>query len=100
MSTCSAMLQYSILSCQDGDSPWCLVAQVITASTFEWPIERQLYSGCDKAAAHNIGVVMATRLREAGLATVYWDIQGKRYHGRVKAFIDAVRDNGIRLGEL
>ena len=73
--------------------------KVVTAATHEWALEQHLYSGCDKAAAHNVGVVMATRLGEAGIGAVFWDIEGRRYHGRVKAFIDAVRANGIRLRE-
>ena len=36
-------------------------------------------------------------LKEAGIEKVKFDKNGYQYHGVVKAFADALRDNGIKL---
>lgn len=41
----------------------------------------------------------AQRLRESGIDAATWDRQGKKYHGRVKAFIEALNESGVRLSE-
>jgi len=70
-------------------------AIVLSTNTQEWHLERQLYSTVDKTAARVVGEVMAQRLLESGITRVYWDIGDKKYHGRVKEFIDAVVAGGI-----
>jgi ribosomal protein L18 len=45
------------------------------------------------------GEAMAQRLLESGITSVYWDIGSKKYHGRVKKFIDAVVEGGVSLKE-
>ena len=44
-----------------------------------------------------VGEVLARRMLEMGIESVYWDIGAKKYHGRVKQFIDAVVAGGIKL---
>eukprot|EP00037_Helgoeca_nana_P008027 m.71902 g.71902 ORF g.71902 m.71902 type:complete len:210 (+) comp18678_c0_seq1:269-898(+) len=72
---------------------------IVTASTLEWAVRRHLYSGADKTACASVGAVMAARLKESGLTSVFFDRQGAGYHGKVKSFIDAVVENGISLKE-
>ena len=45
-------------------------------------------------AAGIIGQTLAERANKIGLSSVQWKRPG-RYHGKIKAFIDAVRDGGI-----
>ena len=42
-----------------------------------------------------LGKVFAERAKAAGVATVVFDRAGRKYHGCVKAFAEAVRDAGI-----
>eukprot|EP00035_Acanthoeca_spectabilis_P022871 m.446314 g.446314 ORF g.446314 m.446314 type:complete len:216 (+) comp19344_c0_seq1:33-680(+) len=72
---------------------------ILTASTLEWPIARHLYSGADKTACANLGAVIAARLKESGITSVFFDREGRSYHGKMKSFIDAVVDSGISLKE-
>lgn len=46
------------------------------------------------AAARQVGQHFAERACAKGITAVYWQRPGK-YHGKIKAFIDAVREAGI-----
>jgi large subunit ribosomal protein L18 len=43
------------------------------------------------------GLLLAERLKEAGVATAVFDRNTYRYHGRVKALADGVREGGIKF---
>lgn len=47
--------------------------------------------------AAEVGRLIAVRAREAGIEEVVFDRGGYRYHGRVKALADAVREEGLTL---
>ena len=53
------------------------------------------YATANVKAAGRIGDIFARRAQEQGVEAVYWRSPGK-YHGKIKAFIDAVRAHGIR----
>ncbi|PXF45717.1 50S ribosomal protein L18 [Gracilariopsis chorda] len=53
------------------------------------------YVTASVAAAATIGSIFADRARFAGVSQVYWQSPG-RYHGKIKAFVDAVRHGGVR----
>jgi large subunit ribosomal protein L18 len=42
-----------------------------------------------------LGQIAADRAKEAGIDAVVFDRGGFKYHGKIKAFADAVRDGGI-----
>lgn len=46
------------------------------------------------AAARHVGDEFGRRAAERGIGVVYWQRPG-RYHGKIKAFIDAVRGWGV-----
>ena len=46
-------------------------------------------------AAGVVGETLAKRANALGVKVVQWSRPGK-YHGKIKAFIDAVRDGGIQ----
>jgi large subunit ribosomal protein L18 len=50
-----------------------------------------------KENAEKVAVEFAKALTDKGIATVKFDKNGYLYHGVVKAFADALRDNGIKL---
>ena len=51
--------------------------------------------GSDKAAAAEVGKLIAARAKEKGLKEVVFDRGGYIYHGRVKALADAAREAGL-----
>ena len=44
-----------------------------------------------------LGEILAKRASEKKINKVYFDRGGYRYHGRVKAFADSLRKNGLNL---
>lgn len=53
--------------------------------------------GGNCAAAEVLGKKLAEKAKTAGIQTVVFDRNGYRYHGRVKAFADALRSNGLNF---
>ncbi len=65
------------------------------ASTREKDL-RESYGG-NVAAAKKVGETLAARAKEAGVEQVVFDRGGHKYHGRVKALADAVREGGLKF---
>ena len=47
--------------------------------------------------AAEVGSLVASRAKEAGIDSVVFDRGGFKYHGRVKALADAAREGGLTL---
>lgn len=58
--------------------------------------ESGVTDGGNRRGAAAVGRRLAERARAAGVGTMVFDRGGVKYHGRVKAFADAVRKEGIR----
>ena len=54
-------------------------------------------NGGNCAAATTVGKALAERAKEAGIDSVVVDRNGYRFHGRVKALADAVREGGVKF---
>ena len=65
------------------------------ASTLEGELRAQLKTGADRAAAEQVGKLIAERARSAGVEAVVFDRGAYRYHGRVRALADVVRAGGL-----
>ena len=48
-------------------------------------------------SATEIGIKMAEYIKKAKITTVAIDRSGYRYHGRVKAVAEALRDKGVKI---
>ncbi len=44
-----------------------------------------------------LGELLAKRAKEKKISSVYFDRGGYKYHGRIKAFADSLRKNGIKI---
>jgi large subunit ribosomal protein L18 len=44
-----------------------------------------------------VGILAATKCKEAGITEVIFDRNGYLYHGRVKALADAAREGGLKF---
>ena len=49
------------------------------------------------AAAKWVGSSLGKKANEKGIQVVYYDRGGFRYHGRVKALAESVRETGVKL---
>ncbi len=49
------------------------------------------------ATAAEVGKLVGTRAKEAGITRVVFDRGGYAYHGRVKALADGAREEGLEL---
>ena len=54
-------------------------------------------TGDKKARAHQVGQLLASRAKEAGITTAVFDRGGYAYHGRVAALADGAREGGLTL---
>jgi large subunit ribosomal protein L18 len=57
----------------------------------------QLPSRTNSDAAKEIGQVIAQKAVSDGITQVVFDRNGRKYHGRVAAFADAARENGLEF---
>ena len=60
-------------------------------------LESAKKAGGDKAAAAEVGKLVAERAKEKGVTDVVFDRGGYLYHGRVKALADAAREAGLNF---
>ncbi len=73
---------------------------VAAASTLEKALKDafQGQSRTDKKAAAAIGTILAARAKAASIEHVHWDRRkGEKYHGKLAALLDAVKDAGVQL---
>jgi large subunit ribosomal protein L18 len=65
------------------------------ASTLDKDVKGKVKTGADKAAAAEVGKLLAARATAAGVKEVVFDRGGYPFHGRVKALADAAREAGL-----
>jgi large subunit ribosomal protein L18 len=70
---------------------------VAAASTLEKDVKGRIKTGADKAAAVEVGKLVAARAAEAGVKDVVFDRGGYKFHGRIKALADAAREAGLNF---
>lgn len=59
---------------------------------------KQKISSCGSIkAAQVLGEVFSKRLKEKGISKIIFDRAGYLYHGRIKAFADALRKGGLEF---
>src|SRR5665647_3916193 len=69
---------------------------LVSASSVEAEVRKDLANGGNKAAAAMVGKRIAEKAKSAGITQVAFDRSGNRYHGRVKALADAAREHGLQ----
>ena len=70
---------------------------VAAASTLEKDLRGKLKTGADKAAAAEVGKLLAQRAVGAGVSEVVFDRGSFKYHGRIKALADGAREGGLKF---
>jgi large subunit ribosomal protein L18 len=70
---------------------------LVSASSIEAEVRKDLANGGNKAAAAMVGKRIAEKAKSAGITQVAFDRSGNRYHGRVKALAEAAREHGLQF---
>jgi large subunit ribosomal protein L18 len=70
---------------------------IAAASTLDKDLRGKVKTGADKAAAAEVGKLIAERAKAAGVTQVVFDRGGYLFHGRVKALADGAREAGLEF---
>ena len=68
---------------------------LVSASSTEKDIKKNKVKKIEKS--NLIGEVLAKRAKEKNISEVYFDRGGYKYHGRIKAFAETLRKNGMEF---
>lgn len=79
-----------IIAPQDGKVLAC-------ASTLDKDLRGKLKGKNKSEAAAEVGRLLAERAKKAGVDKAASDRSGFKYHGRLKAFVESVREHGIQI---
>jgi large subunit ribosomal protein L18 len=69
---------------------------LVAASSIDKELKTKL-QGDKKAAATEVGKLVAERAKKAGVTVVVFDRGGYQYHGRVKALAEGAREAGLNF---
>ncbi len=70
---------------------------LISASTVDRAIAKQVEGKSKVEAAKVVGQVLAERAKAAGIESVVFDRGGFRYHGRIAALAEGAREGGLKF---
>ena len=68
---------------------------IVSASSIEKEVKSKKVKKMEKS--NLIGEILAKRAKEKNISEVYFDRGDNRYHGRVKAFAETLRKNGLKF---
>ena len=68
---------------------------LVSASSIEKEIKKNKVKKIEKSSL--IGEVLAKRAKEKNINEVYFDRGEYKYHGRIKAFAETLRKNGLKF---
>ncbi len=69
-------------------------ATLVFLSSFDPELRKQKLKA-NIAGAKVLGAAFAAKAKSAGIASVVFDRNGARYHGKVKVFADSAREAGL-----
>ena len=68
---------------------------LVSASSIEKDLKKNKTKKIEKS--NLIGELLAKRAKEKKINEVYFDRGGHKYHGRIKAFAETLRKNGLKF---
>ena len=68
---------------------------LVSASSIEKEIKKNKIKKIEKSSL--IGEILAKRAKEQNINEVYFDRGEYKYHGRIKAFAETLRKNGLKF---
>ena len=76
------------------DSEGCTL---VTASTVDLELRGKMNGQKKTAQAEMVGTLMAKRILDLGIKQIVFDRGGYKYHGRVKALAESIRQGGVNF---
>ncbi|PKB64189.1 MAG: 50S ribosomal protein L18 [SAR202 cluster bacterium Io17-Chloro-G3] len=70
---------------------------LVAASSRDLEMNTTNGAGTKTQVAYQVGLLLAKRAQEAGIALGVFDRGGYRYHGRVKSLAEGVREGGVKV---
>jgi large subunit ribosomal protein L18 len=68
-----------------------------TLASASWLALKQAFKGDKSEQATEVGKLLATSAKQAGVQSCVFDRGGYLYHGRVKALADGAREGGLKF---
>ena len=68
---------------------------IFALSTFTKDLKPLFSGGCNCKVAEEFGKIFAERVKGLGVSQIVFDRGGYLYHGRIKAFAEALRKGGL-----
>ena len=68
---------------------------IVSVSSIEKEVKSKKVKKMEKS--NLIGEILAKRAKEKNISNVYFDRGDNRYHGRIKAFAETLRKNGLKF---
>ena len=68
---------------------------LVSASSTEKEIKKNKIKKIEKSSL--MGEILAKRAKEKNINNLYFDRGGYKYHGRIKAFAETLRKNGLKF---
>ena len=68
---------------------------LVSASSIEKDLKKNKIKKIEKSSL--IGEILAKRAKEKNISEVYFDRGEHKYHGRIKAFAETLRKNGLKF---
>jgi len=68
---------------------------IASASSVEGDVKKDISSQNKTEISRLVGTLVAKRAKNHGISNLVFDRGGNKYHGRVKALADAVRQGGL-----
>ena len=68
-----------------------------TVASASWLALKQSFKGDKSEQATEVGKLLATSAKQAGVQSCVFDRGGYLYHGRVKALADGAREGGLQF---
>ena len=70
---------------------------LVSASSLDKEIKESIANGGNKAAAREVGKLVAKKALDAGIKAVVFDRGGYVYHGRVQELAEGAREGGLEF---
>jgi large subunit ribosomal protein L18 len=70
---------------------------LVAASSLHKELREKLKTGANRAAAREVGKLIARMAREKNVTKVVFDRGGYLYHGRVKELAEGAREGGLKF---
>ena len=70
---------------------------IVSSSSKDKDFSKAALSKCKLEVSKEVGSILGDKIKSKKIEKIIFDRNGYRYHGRVKAFADAIKEKGIEI---